>query len=174
LFILRDSIELSQEDIARSLNCSLEEYDSYERGQKDFSFSFLYNAANILGVDVQDLIGGDSPKLSRFSIVRNGKGYDISRRKAYDYKHLAFTFRDKKGEPFLVTIEPRTTTDEPDKHSHNGQEFNYILSGIIRIYLEDETFELYEGDSIYYNSAIPHAMRAVGDQSAKFLAIVMK
>jgi quercetin dioxygenase-like cupin family protein len=165
---------LSQEDIARSLDVSLEDYILYELGQKDFSFSFLYNAANILGVDVHDLIGGDSPKLSRFAIVRKGKGYDISRRKAYDYKHLAFTFRDKKGEPFLVTIEPGAAASEPEKHSHKGQEFNYVLFGSIKIYFEDEIYELTEGDSVYFDSAIPHAMRAVGDQSAMFLAIVMK
>jgi transcriptional regulator with XRE-family HTH domain len=42
--------------MAAKCEVSLEDYISYESGSKDFSFSFLYNAANALGVDVVDLM----------------------------------------------------------------------------------------------------------------------
>ena len=174
LFALRDACELTAAEMAAKLNMSEEEYAAFEAGGKDFSFSFLYSAAGILGVDVFDIISGESPRLSRCTIIKNGQGYDIARREAYDYKHLAFTFRNKKAEPFMVTIEPKPAETEPDKHSHMGQEFDYIVSGAIKFYLDNDVYELTEGDSIYFDSGILHAMRAVGDKPAKFLAVVMK
>jgi len=176
LAALRDIMDIPAEKMAENMKTSAGEYLAYENGERDFSFSFLQNAANILGVDVVDIISGESPKLTKCALVRKGKGYDIARRAAYDYKHLAFTFRDKKAEPFMVTVEPKDDTGEPALHSHDGQEFNYMVSGSMEFYLDNKIYELDEGDSIYFDSSIPHAMKvkaAVG-QPAKFIAVVIK
>jgi quercetin dioxygenase-like cupin family protein len=165
-------MDFTTAQMAEKLEISEAEYVRYENGDMDFSFSFLYNAANILGVDVLDLLSGESPKLSVYTIVRAGKGYDINRREAYDYKHLAFTFRNKKAEPFLVTVEPKAE-ETPTLHSHPGQEFNYVLSGSMKFYLNDMVTTLNPGDSVYFDSSAPHAMKAE-EGTVKFLAIVMK
>ena len=174
LSALRDIMDITEEKMAGQLNLGVEEYISYEKGERDFSFSFLYNAANILGVDVLDIISGESPRLTKCAVVRKDKGFDIMRREAYDYKHLAFTFRNKKAEPFMVTVEPKPNIGELILHSHDGQEFNYMVSGRIEFHLENTIYELSEGDSIYFDSSVPHAMRAIGDAPAKFLAVVIK
>jgi len=172
---LRDIIDIPAEKMAEAMKLGVGEYIAYERGEKDFSFSFLQNAANILGVDVVDIISGESPKLTKCSLVRNGKGYDIMRRKAYDYKHLAFTFRNKKAEPFMVTVEPRNSTDEKlVLHSHEGQEFNFMVSGNMEFHLDNTVYELAEGDSLYFDAGIPHAMKAIGGAPAQFIAVVIK
>ena len=171
---LRNIMDIPAEKMAENMKLSIEEYIAYERGERDFSFSFLFNAANILGVDVVDIISGDTPKLTTCALVRRGEGYDITRRAAYDYKHLAFTFRKKKAEPFLVTVEPNNKNEKITLNSHEGQEFNYMLSGKMEFHLDSMIYELNEGDSVYYDSGVPHAMKAVGSQPAKFIAIVMK
>ena len=56
---LRDDFEISIEEMAQKLGEDVETYKKYENGEMDFSFSFIYNAAEILGVDVLDLIGYD-------------------------------------------------------------------------------------------------------------------
>ncbi len=43
---LRDIMEITPDEMAETLNISLEEYEEYERGEKDFSFSFLYTVAD--------------------------------------------------------------------------------------------------------------------------------
>ena len=174
LSALRDIMDIPAEKMAEDMKLGVDEYTAYENGELDFSFSFLHNAANLLGVDVVDIISGESPKLTKCALVRKGKGYDIMRRKAYDYKHLAFTFSNKKAEPFMVTVEPKENAGELTLHSHGGQEFNYMVSGRMEFYLEDKVYELDEGDSVYFDSGIPHAMKAVGDGPAKFLAVVIK
>jgi len=170
---LREIFDITAEKMAEKMKISVDEYSAYERGQRDFSFSFLQNAAQIFNVDVVDIISGESPKLTKCALVRNGEGFDIERRKAYDYKHLAFTFSNKKADPFMVTVEPKEG-EKPTLHSHEGQEFDYMLSGKMDFYFDDIVYELNEGDSVYFDSGVPHAMKAVGGQAAKFLAVVIK
>lgn len=171
--MLRECMGIAPEKIAEELGVSLSDYLLYEVGEKDFSFSFLYNVAGILGVDVVDIISGETPKLSICCVVRAGGGYEIKRREAYDYKHLAFTFRKKKAEPFMVTVEPNGGAI-PERHSHEGQEFNYMVAGSMEFFIGDMVYTLNEGDSVYFDSAVPHAMKTHGNTPAKFLAIVMK
>ena len=174
LAALREIMEFTPADMAMKMKMPEAEYLCYEKGEVDFSFSFLYNAANILGVDVLDLMSGESPKLSACCLVRDGEGFDIARRKAYGYKHLAYTFRGKKSEPFLVTVEPKPESNEtPVMHSHDGQEFDYMLEGSMTFYLGEKQMTLNAGDSVYYDSSIPHAMK-VNEKTARFLAVVMK
>jgi quercetin dioxygenase-like cupin family protein len=170
---LRDIFDISVEKMAQTMKISVDEYTAYESGQRDFSFSFLQNAAQVFSVDVIEIISGESPKLTKCALVRKGEGYDIERRKAYDYKHLAFTFSNKKAEPFLVTVEPKQG-ETPTLHSHDGQEFNYMVSGKMEFHFDNIVYELNEGDSIYFDSGVPHAMKAIGEQPAKFLAVVIK
>ena len=170
---LREIEELTQDTMAGKCEVSLEDYMSYEKGEKDFSFSFLYNAANVLGVDVLDLMSGDSPKLSTCCMVKKGGGFDIHRRASYDYKHLAFTFRHKMAEPFMVTVEPKESAI-PVLHSHDGQEFNYVVEGQMVFYIGEISYVLSEGDSIYFDSGVPHAMKANQGRACKFLAVVIQ
>ena len=168
---LRDDMEISIEEMAKKLGETTETYQKYENGEMDFSFSFIYNAAEILGVDVLDLISGDQPTLSMCSMVKKGKGYSVKRESEYDYKHLAYTFRNKKAEPFLVTIQPDDQT--PVLHGHEGQEFNYVISGKMKLYIGDICYELEEGDSVYFDSSFPHTVQSI-DGPAQFIAVVVK
>ena len=171
LSALRNISEMSPEAFCEKTGVTAQELAAYEKGEKDFSFSFLYNAARVLGVDVIDLMSGDSPRLSDWCFVRKGEGYAIDRRAAYKYNHLAFTFRNKKAEPFMVTAEPKDK--KPALHSHDGQEFNWLVSGRMRFYIANSEYIMEPGDSVYFNSSIPHAMEALDNKPVQFLAIVV-
>jgi quercetin dioxygenase-like cupin family protein len=170
---LREIMDVSEEDMAKTAGVSVEEYRSYESGEKDFAFSFLFGCANRLGVDIIDLITGDSPRLRSFSHVKKGEGLNIDRRKEYKYQHLAFFFRNKKAEPFLVRVTPE---DNAQLHlnSHDGQEFNYILSGSMKMEIDGVGLIANEGDAVYYDAQQQHGMLANGDKPCEFLAIIVK
>lgn len=172
LRFMREDCDFTVKDMAEKLNVSEKDYEAFENGDKDFSFSFIYNAADVLGIDVLHLISGDSPTLSMCCMVKKGNGYSVKRAHEYDYKHLAYTFRDRKSEPYLVTITP----DEkpPVMHGHEGQEFNYVLSGKMKLYIGDISYELSKGDSIYFDGSIPHAEVAMGEKQTEFIAVVIK
>lgn len=171
LRFLREDCEYSVEYMAQKLGLTPEEYKAYEAGNRDFSFSFVYNCSNILGVDVLDIMSGEAPTLSKACMVESGKGYSVKREHEYDYRHLAYTFRNKKAEPFLVTVTPEEET--PVLHGHEGQEFNYVLSGEMTIYIGDISYEMTKGDSIYFDAGLPHAVKARGDAPVQFIAVVI-
>ncbi|MCL1807433.1 MAG: cupin domain-containing protein [Oscillospiraceae bacterium] len=174
LAALRDIEGIAKEALASQCDVTAAQLEEYERGERDFSFSFLYNAAQALGVDVVDLMSGESPKLSGCCLTRAGQGYDIQRQAAYNYKHLAFTFRNKLAEPFMVTVEPKDDTVAPEQHSHTGQEFNLLIEGRLRIYFGSLTYDLNPGDSIFFDASVDHAARPLDGKPARFLAIVMQ
>lgn len=172
---LREIREFTPEQMAAKLKITVEDYLAYEKGEKDFSFSFIYNVASILDVDVFNLMSGQTPQLDNCAIVRKGHGYHIKKNNFYDYKHLAYTFKDKLAEPFLVTVSPSDKEiDKAEFHAHEGQEFNYVVSGKMDFFIGELFYRLETGDSVYFDSGIPHFFKAVGNKSAKFLAIVMK
>ncbi len=169
---LREVCDLTTAQMAQKLEISEEVYKTYEKGEADFSISFLHNAAKILGVDILDIMSGESPKLSTCTVVKNGNGYSVNRSSEYNYQHLAYTFRGKKSDPFLVTIEPGDKV--PVMHEHEGQEIDYVLSGKMQLYIGDISYELEAGDCAYFDSAIPHAEKNIGDDTLKFIAVVIQ
>ena len=170
LAALREIMGRTPEEMSAATGVTVDEYLAYERGGKDFSVSFLYRAAVVLGVDVLDIMSGESPKLSTCCVVRGGNGFKVARRAAYDYKHLAFTFRGKLAEPFLVTVEP--SENEP-MNAHAGQEFDYMVEGVMNFYIGGMVYRLEAGDSVYFNSGEPHGFKALDGMPAKFVAVVL-
>ncbi|MCM1314894.1 MAG: AMP-binding protein [Prevotella sp.] len=170
---VRESVGLTSEEMAEKTGVSVYEYLAYEGGAKDFSFTFIYKFANATGVEITDLMEGESPKIYSYDITRKGGGLPIIRRKGLSYMRLAPNFRNKIGEPFLVTI---PYVDEqyrvPHPHTHEGQELDIVVSGQLKVRIGDNEEILNEGDSIYYDSGEPHDEWAVGGKDCKFYAVV--
>lgn len=170
---LREIMGLSAEEVASRSGLDAAQYRAYESGENDFSFSHLFNIAKTLGVDISDLLTGESPKLRGYVLVRSGQGLAFDRRKQYHYRHLAYNFRNKLAEPFIVTVEKDDQGVEKQAHSHKGQEFDYVLEGVLRLNLGGNDLVLMPGDSIYYDSSLPHVMYAP-EGDCRFIAVVVK
>jgi len=171
---LREIMGYTITEVAERLGISEEEYLAYEKGEKDFSFSTMYNVAKIYNVDVVNLLAGDTvPQLTGCALARKGQGFKIQKDNLYDYRHLAFTFKDKLADPFMVIVTPEQSKDLI-LHSHSGQEFNYIVEGKIKFTFADMSYELEEGDSVYFDSTVPHKEEAMGNKPAKFIAVVIE
>lgn len=167
---LRTLSGFSEATFASKLGITAAMLKGYEDGLTDFSFSFLFNAATVLDIDIMDILTGDSPRLTSWCIVRNGQGFSVDRDTNYGYRHLAATFKNKIAEPFLVTIK----NEPPVTHNHEGQEFNYFLKGKVKFTINGKEYDFNPGDSIYFNSALPHSLENIGDDAAEFIAVVLK
>ena len=97
--LTRESVGLTPEEMAEKVGISTYEYLAYEGGAKDFSFTFIYKFANVCGVEIADLMEGESPRINSFDITRAGEGLPIARRKGLSYLRLAPKFRNKIGLP---------------------------------------------------------------------------
>ncbi len=173
---LRQTMEILPEEMALIAGVSLETYLAYEAGVKDPSFTELYRCAGRLRVDISEIVTGQDPKLSFYTLARKGLGMPIKRREGFDYQHMASLMRHRFAEPFVVTAKYSAADDAAAIHlsSHPGQEFDYVLKGQLKVQLEDRVEVLQEGDSLYYDATHPHGMVATGGQDCEFLAIVMK
>lgn len=170
---LREISGLSIEELAKKLNISKEQYEKYESGEFDLPMSFLYNVASYFNIELTVILTGENPRLHTWCLVRNGKGVSVERQKQYKYQNLAFNFAHKKAEPFLVTVEPEPEEAPVHYNSHPGQEFNYVLEGKLKIFINNQELVLNEGDSLYFDSNAKHGMKAMDGKVAKFLAIII-
>ncbi len=175
LVALRDIMNVTTKEIADYIGISEEDYIEHEKGTLDFSFTFLLKASQCLGVDITDLLTGESPKLSVYSVVKSGKGLPIERRAGFDYESLAFLFKNRDIEVFKVTAKHDPALEKQPIHlsSHKGQEFDYVLSGKLKVQVGGKAEILEPGDSIYYDSSNGHGMIAIGGD-CKFIAVVTK
>ena len=103
-------------------------------------------------------------KVSRFA-SKNGVKY------GYSYESLGFEKKDRHMEPFLVTLEPATIKSTKTS-THEGEEFIFVLEGEMEVTLGNHTDILYPGDSIYYDSTIPHRVQCRKDKETKILAVL--
>ncbi|HHW22320.1 MAG TPA: helix-turn-helix transcriptional regulator [Clostridiaceae bacterium] len=173
---LREDFGIPVAEMAQLVEVSEEEYLQYEEGKRDFSFTFLYKVANRLSLDISELITGSSPTLSVYTHVKKGKGLSIQRRKGFKYQSLAYLFRNRNAEPFLVEVPYDEDADKSEivQRSHDGQEFDYILSGSLKVKIDDHEFIMEAGDSVYYDASHRHGMVATNGESCLFLAVVIK
>ena len=173
---LREDAGIGADEMAAVAGVSIEDYTALEAGEQDPTFTVLYRCAEKLGVDIVDLLTGQSPHLTGYSVVRGGQGLSMKRRAGLEYRHLAPTFKGKLAEPFLVTAPyDAAEQDKPIGLSrHIGQELDFVLSGHLRFAHEDHIEELAAGDAVYYDSGRSHGMIATGGEPCTFLAIVLK
>lgn len=170
---LREVEDISKEALAREFHIPIEQYEQYESGEVDIPVSFLYDVAEKFGVELTAILSGDNPKLKVYSVVKNGKGLSVDRRREYEYQNLAYNFSNKKAEPFMVTVPPAEENAKISENYHPGQEFNYLLEGRLELLINGKSLILEAGDSIYFDSTYPHGMKALDGKPARFLAVIM-
>ena len=117
-----------------------------------------------------EILTGVSPKLRDVCLVKSGEGLKVERYDQYEFQSLAYKYAKRKIEPLLVTLIPNKS---PELVSHKGQEFNYCLEGRMKVVVGKEEYLLESGDSLYFNSMIPHKMLAMDNKTAKFLTVIL-
>jgi mannose-6-phosphate isomerase-like protein (cupin superfamily) len=170
---LREVLGITAEDAALTCGIAVEKYLEFETGGNDIPVSILHRFAHRYNVELTVLLTGQEPHMHHYSLVRKNQGTIVERRKSYKYQDLAQLYINRKAEPFLVTVEPKSVETGFSLNSHPGQEFNYILNGRVKFNLNGKVMELSEGDSIYFDSGLPHGMLALDNKECRFLAVII-
>jgi len=171
---LREDNDFTIEEMAKATGRSAAEYVARESGDMDLTFTFVYKCARKLGVDVVELLTGESPRLRHYEVVRNGEGLPLERHTDFHYLHKAPHFRNRLGETFLVEVpyQPESQREPIHLSYHEGQEMDYVLKGRLRFRFEDHFEEVGPGDTLFYDSGRGHGMIAIGGEDATILAVV--
>ena len=142
----------SVNQMAGLTDVSPEQYVAIEAGTHDPSFTFLHKCALAFGVDINALLEGHTAKLSRYVVTRGGQGPVTAKESGIEIRNMAAMFRNRLATPYYVTYNYDENLLHRPIHTttHAGQEFDYVISGSMRIQVGDHTEELYSGDSIFY------------------------
>ena len=172
---LREIVGLTAEEMALKTGVSVSEYSDCEAGRSDLNFAFLYRCALALNVDVTDIIEGSSPRLAGYTVTRKGDGQQIQKAHGMTYFNLASAFKNRIAEPLYVVSEYDEKSQNADIEltSHDGQECDVVVKGALKVQVGDHIEVLHQGDSIYYDSSIPHGMIAVEGADCEFYAFVL-
>ena len=172
---VREDVGFTPAEIAERSEVSLEDYLKIEAGETDFNFTFIYKFCKACSVEITDVLEGNSPSLTAYTVTRAGEGMSFTRHEGYTYSHLAPMFKNKLAEPFYVTIpySAEALFHPRQMAAHKGQEFDVVVKGCVKIRIGDHYEILHEGDSIYYDSSNPHDLVAMNGEEAIIYAIVM-
>jgi len=172
---LREITGLTVEEMAKRTDLSVEEYLACEAGKRDLSIAFLYRCTLSFGVDMGDLLEGKSPKLRSYALTRKGEGQRIEEAHHMVGYNLAAGFRNRIALPLYMELRYREGAEHEDMDltTHEGQECDIVIRGHMKIQIGGHSEVLHAGDTIYYDSSVPHGMIAVDGEDCAFYAIVL-
>ena len=172
---MREICDITETDMAKKTEVSLEDYMAYENGELDFPFTFIHKCSLAFGIGITDLLEGQSAHLSSYTVTRKGQGQETAKEDGIEIQNLAPLFRKKIAEPYWVRYEYSEELQNKPIHltKHSGQEFDFVMSGRLKVQIGENVEYLSEGDSIYYNSSTPHGMIAVDGRDCLFVAVVL-
>lgn len=169
---IRDALDLTVEELAEKIGSDVEKVALYESGTVEIPVGYLLDVSRACGVDLTTLISGTEPRLSGYALIRKGEGMEVDRRKDYDYRSLGYKFAGRNMEPFLIRVPPKAGS-EMHATAHKGQEFIYMLEGRLELKIDNEPLIMEPGDSIYFDSSRPHALRGLDGEDAVFLDVIL-
>jgi quercetin dioxygenase-like cupin family protein/DNA-binding XRE family transcriptional regulator len=171
----RESRGLSIFDIYLRTDIDVDLLSQIEKGKVTPPLGTVIKLAKALDLKMGYFISGEEGKA--YTIVRRDdrevtSRYDSKKEKYYGYAYesLAPHKTDRYMEPFLVTLEPSET--EGERSTHDGQEFIFVLHGKMEVRLGEEIHILEPGDSIYYDSTVPHLVKCHSKETTKILAVL--
>ena len=172
---MREILGYSIESMAELTEVSIDLYSQYESGAADLPFTFMHKCAKVMGLEITDLLEGHSAKLTGYTVTRRGNGLVTASEDGITIQDMAPMFRHKLATPYWVTYEYSDELQDEPIHTttHDGQEFNLVLQGAVRVRVGDHEEVLREGDSIFYKSSTPHGMIAIDGKDAVFLSMIM-
>ncbi|MCR5180770.1 MAG: XRE family transcriptional regulator [Bacteroidaceae bacterium] len=175
---MRESKNISVEEMAERSGLSVEQINSIENDQHLPSLGPLIKIARALGVrlgtflddndELGPVVSRAEDRLANSISFSNGTA---DARKHMEYHPLAKQKAGRHMEPFVIDINP-TEEREFQLSAHEGEEFIYVMSGEVEIDYGKTTYTLKEGDSIFYDSIVKHHVHGVAGKSARILAVV--
>jgi len=168
---LRQQKGLNQESLAVRTGLSRSYITLMESGKKIPTISTLSLIADCLGVEIREFFSSDEDEADHNVVIVKKKDRETLMRTSlgYVYTGLAVKKKWKIMEPFLIKIPPGIKRS--GKFVHISEEFMFILEGILEFTCNGKPTLLEEGDSVYFDSALPHSLEVVGNKPATFLSV---
>ncbi|WP_226621778.1 helix-turn-helix domain-containing protein [Alloyangia pacifica] len=168
---LRKERDWTLEQAAKHAGLARSTLSKIENGQMSPTYEALKKLAVGLGISVPQLF--TPPKREQVSgrmvHVKDGEGL---RQVTTTYEHelLAESLTRKKMLPYRARVRARSMDEFDGWVRHDGEEFLYVLTGVVTLYTEFyEPIEMRRGDSAYYDASMGHNVVSVSPEDATIL-----
>jgi transcriptional regulator with XRE-family HTH domain len=171
---LREAQEMTLAQVCKLTGIEAARLSAYEEGTEVPAIGAVIQLSRVLGSKVEGLLHGGGTVSEALTICRSGDslgGIQGDTEQAYSYSSL--TRPGSAGhlmEPFLLSFDPNVP--QGAAITHDGQEFVYVVEGVIELFYDGRSYRLEKGDSAYLSSSRPHTFHGVGDGVAQMLAVV--
>jgi quercetin dioxygenase-like cupin family protein len=153
------------ERIANETGFSVDYLREIESGQAIPPVGAILQIARALEIDSASLLKEPGSTLEKR--IRA----DTKRTDNYAYKTLTPSVKNKHLKAFKVVIDAQQEHKGVGYH-HEGEEFNYVLTGKVQVTVGSHVNTLSAGDSLHFNSGIPHKLRSVSDERAELIVVI--
>lgn len=182
---------LTLRELARQAEVSPSLISQIENGKSQPSVATLYTFSRLLHVSVDELFddrtasavnGSVAPPgevtrhpsdptnawqpseyANRVSVVHPSHRPQLNMAEGVVWERLAAT--PEHGVNFMkISYGPGAASADGDLITHEGYEYGYVLSGEVAVTVGDEIFRLHPGESLGFDSTIPHVLRNAGDE----------
>jgi len=170
---VREERGISIEDLSNLTGFDVSRLKDIESGKVKPQLGTVMKLSKALDSAVGRLVSGMGTKL--YSITRKNERKQISRSASktgktnvYSYMSLAPEVQGRHMEALIVQLEK---SEDKEISVHNGEEFVFVLDGIVNLTIGKETYDLDPGDSAYYLSTTSHFITAKTNK-ATILAVL--
>ena len=175
---LRTTKEISFNELSESTGLSVEQIKRIEDNTDIPSLAPLIKIARALGVRLGTFLD-DQPNEEGPVVCRKGEADDTisfsnnasDARHHMHYQSLSRAKSDRHMDPFIIDID-ESGNNEFSLSAHEGEEFIMVLKGKLEVEYGKKKYLLDEGDTIYYDSIVPHHVHAYEGKAARILAVV--
>lgn len=173
---LRQARELSRQDLAKRTNTAPEFIQELEEQDLSPSLGPLLKISRALGTRLGTFLDdqqSQDPLIIRLQDRDQELGLITGKNgpESLRFYSLGKGKTDRHMEPFFIQVLPESAQDRTQS-SHEGEEFLVVLSGELEVLYDDQTHHLGPGDSIYYNSVVPHCVSCKGQEPAEIYAVL--
>ena len=174
---LRETKEISVAELAERSGLAEEQINRIENNVDLPSLAPLIKIARALGVRLGTFL--DDQEEQGAVVCRKESAEDtisfsnnaMDLRTHMRYHSLSKSKADRHMEPFIVDVASNDNV-EFTLSSHEGEEFIYVMEGVIEVCHGKKCYVIEAGDSIYYDSIVPHHVHGLCGQAAKILAVI--
>lgn len=167
---LRQAHRYSLRDLARMSGLSPSFLSQVERGRGEPSISALKRIASALEVELLYFFSTTKDAESKM-VARAGTGQRLPAMNGVEFRLLT-NEPDTRLEPIYGRYEPGGQTgEEPMVHNTapSAVEWGWILTGRFKVWVGDDVFILNPGDSIFFQSSLPHRIQNIGDDVGEYI-----
>ena len=168
---LRKARDWTLEQAAKQAGLARSTLSKIENGQMSPTYEALKKLALGLEISVPQLFTPPQRDQinGRMAVTKSGEGA-AQATVTYEHELLAETLTKKTMMPYRARVRARTMDEFDGWVRHDGEEFLYVLTGVVRLYTEFyEPVEMRRGDSAYYDATMGHNVVSVSDEDATIL-----